>query len=123
MGEDLSEYAKGRTVDAIRKAIVNPASTPDDGGRLTNISMTDGTKYAGMVRAQNNFTIVLQSQNGTYHSVARDRIAQMNDSTPLMPQDYGRTLTPKELDDVVSFLMKSATPVQPISISKQDKQQ
>jgi cytochrome c oxidase cbb3-type subunit III len=122
ISEDLTDYAKGRTVDAIRKAIVDPATTPDDGGRLTSVVMGDGTKYTGVIRAQNNFTIVLQSEDGAYHNIARDRVAKM-DSGILMPRDYGQTLTPKELDDVVSFLMKSATPVQPISISKQDKQQ
>lgn len=115
LGEDLSGYAKGRTVDAIRKAIVDPASSPDSGGRLTCIAMSDGTKYSGVVRAENNFTVVLQSEDGTYHSIDRDRIAK-TDSAALMPRDYGQTLTPKEVDDVVSFLIKSATPVQPISV-------
>lgn len=123
LGDELSDYAKGRNVDAIRKAIVNPASSPDDGGRMANIVMNDGVKYAGVVRAENNFTIVLQSEDGAYHSIARDRIVKIDDSGSVMPQDYGRTLTSKELDDLVSFLIKSAAPVQPISISKEDKQQ
>lgn len=123
LGDDLSDYAKGRTADAIRKAIVNPASRSDDSGRLTNIVMNDGVKYAGVVRAENNFTIVLQGEDGSYHSIARDRITKMDDSRSLMPQDYGRTLTPKEVNDVVSFLILSATPVQPVSISKEGKQQ
>jgi cytochrome c oxidase cbb3-type subunit III len=123
LGEDLTDYAKGRTVDAIRKAIVNPASSPDDANRLTSIVMSDGTKYAGVVRAQNNFTVVLQSEDGGYHSIARDRIAKMDDSGTLMPRDYGQKLTPKELDDVVSFLIKSATPVQPVSVGNQEQQQ
>lgn len=122
LGEDLSDYAKGRTVDAIRQAIVNPASSSDDGSRLTKIVMNDGVKYAGVVRAQNNFTIVLQSEDGAYHSIARDRIAKM-DFSGLMPQDYGRTLTPKEVDDVVSYLIKSEAPVRAESVSKVDKQQ
>jgi cytochrome c oxidase cbb3-type subunit III len=117
LGEDLSDYAKGRTVDAIRKTIVNPASSPGGGGQLTSIVMSDGTKYAGVVRAENNFTTVLQSEDGTYHSIARDRMAK-TDSSTLMPQDFGQKITQKELDDVVSFLIKSATPVQPVSVGR-----
>lgn len=120
LGEDLSDYAKGRTVDAMRKTIIDPASSPGGGGQLTSIVMSDGMKYMGVVRAKNNFTIVLQSEDGRYHSIARDRIAK-TDSSTLMPQDYGQTLTPKEVDDVVSFLIKSARPVQPRSVGKEQQ--
>lgn len=122
IAEDLSDYGRGRTVDVIRTAIVNPAASPGGGGRLTGIVMSNGTKYQGVIRAQNNFTIVLQDQSGGFQNIARDHIAKIESSASLMPQDYGKTLTPQQLNDVVSYLIKSATPIQPMRISQSDKQ-
>lgn len=119
LGEDLTGYAQGRTVDAIRAVIVNPASSPGGGGRLTSIAMTDRTRFEGVIRAENNFTVVLQTEDGAFHSISRDRIAKLDDNgSSLMPQDYGKRLTPKELDDVVSYLMKSAKPIEAVRVSK-----
>lgn len=121
IAEDLSDYGRGRTVDAIRQAIVNPAASPGGAGRLTSIVTSNGRKYEGVIRAEDNFTIVLQNEAGGFQSIQRDHIARES-SRSLMPEDYGKTLTPRELNDVVSYLIQSATPMQPIRISKDDKQ-
>ena len=122
IAEDLSDYGRGRTVDAIRTAIVNPAASPSGGGRLTRVVMTNGARYQGVIRAENNFTIVLQNESGAFQSLARDHIAKMESSTSLMPRDYGKTLTQQELKDLVSYLIQAATPLQPMRVSQNDKQ-
>lgn len=122
IAEDLSDYGRGQTVDAMRKAIVDPAGSPGGAGRLTSIIMSNGTRYQGVIRAQNNFTIVLQNQSGGFQSIARDHVAKIQSGSSLMPQDYGKTLTPQQLNDVVSYLIKSAAPIQPIRVSQNDKQ-
>jgi cytochrome c oxidase cbb3-type subunit 3 len=119
LGEDLSDYARGRAVDAIRAAIVSPENGPESRGHLTSIALSDGTKYEGLVRAENNFNVVLQTKDGAFHSIARDRIATLDTGRQsLMPQDYGKTLTPEELNDVMSYLMKSASLMGPPPASK-----
>lgn len=122
IAEDLSDYGRGRTVDAIRTAIVNPAVSHGGGGHLTKVVMSNGATYKGVVRAEDNFTIVLQSESGAFQSLARDHIARVESSPSLMPQDYGKTLTDQELNDVVSYLIKSATPIQPMRITQNDTQ-
>jgi len=122
IAEDLSDYGRGRTVDTIQTAIVNPTASPGGGGHLTSVIMSNGARYQGVVRAENNFTIVLQNESGVFQSLARDHIEKLESGPSLMPQDYGKTLTPQQLNDVVSYLIKSATPIQPIRISQNDKQ-
>lgn len=122
IAEDLSDYGRGRTVETIRTAIMNPAANPDGGGHLTSVIMSNGARYQGVIRAENNFTIVLQNESGAFQSLARDHIEKLENGPSLMPQDYGKTLTPQQLNDVVSYLIKSATPIQPIRISQNDKQ-
>jgi cytochrome c oxidase cbb3-type subunit III len=120
LGEDLSDYARGREVGAIRAAIVDPDSGLEKRGHLTSIALSDGTKYEGLVRAENNFNVVLQTRDGAFHSIARDRIATLDTGKqPLMPLDYGKALSAKELNDVVSYLMKSASLMGPGLASKQ----
>jgi cytochrome c oxidase cbb3-type subunit III len=119
LAEDLSEYAAGRSVGAIRAAIVNPGASAERGGHLASVALSDGTKYEGVMRAQNNFTVVLQTKDGAFHSISRDRIATLGISKePLMPGDYGKTLTTKELNDVVSYLIESAKPMKPMRVGK-----
>lgn len=119
LGEDLTGYARGRAAAAIRAAIVNPASSPGGGGRLTSIAMSDGTKYEGVIRAENNFTVVLQTEDGAFHSISRDRIAKLDgNGSSLMPRDYGKRFTPKKLDDVVSYLMMSVKPIEAVQVNK-----
>lgn len=122
IAEDLTAYAKGRPVDAIRAAIVSPATSTGGGGHLTSVIMTNGRKYEGVIRAEDNFAIVLQNKNGEFQRIERGHIARMERSHSLMPQDYGKTLTEQELNDVVSYLIKAAAPMKPMRISRNEKQ-
>jgi cytochrome c oxidase cbb3-type subunit III len=80
--------------------------------------LSNGTKYEGVLRAENNFTVVLQTEDGAFHSISRDRMATLASKQSLMPQDYGKTLTLKELNDVVSYLIESAKPIKPMRVGK-----
>ena len=108
MGEDLSDYARGHTVGAVRSAIVHPDAT-GSAGTLVTVETVKGTTLKGLIRSQDNFTVVLQSEDGVFHSLARDSIRQPTASTvPYMPQDYASRFDKKQIDDLVSYLLKSA---------------
>lgn len=105
LGEDLTAYARGRSAEVARAAIVHPG----DAGHLVEIATSRSATYKGLIRASDNFNIVLQSEDGAFHSIVRDDITRMTTSSqPLMPMDYGTQLQSKQLDDLVSFLIKSA---------------
>jgi hypothetical protein len=51
----------------------------------------------------------LQTLDRTFHFVAKSDLEGLEySSQTLMPSDYGSTLSPTELDDVVSYLMSVA---------------
>jgi cytochrome c oxidase cbb3-type subunit III len=109
LGEDLSAYARGRLADAIRAAILHPGDSPGGGGHMVDIQTADGNSYRGLIRARDNFNVVLQGEDGAYHSISRDRIRQMAvDSQSLMPQDYGTKLDEMRINDLISYLLKSS---------------
>ncbi len=121
MGDDLSEYARGHSVKSIEAAIVDPNENVGSSGRMTTIETADGATYRGLVRARDNFTVVLQSEDGVFHSIAREKIKRMDSSEgSMMPQDYGKTLDNKQMNDLVSYLLKSAGSGSSKTVGKRD---
>lgn len=109
LGSDLSAYGLAHSTVEIRNAIVNPGSETETGRRAIAVTTRDGHKYAGISRNEDNFSLQLQSLDGTFHLFAKSEIERMEYlPKPLMPADYGSTLTPHELDDLVSYLVGAA---------------
>jgi putative heme-binding domain-containing protein len=109
IASDISGYARTHAVGQIRSAIVNPTPSGDRQARLATATVRGGEKYAGIIRNEDNFSLQLQALDGTFHFFAKSDLEKLEfSSQTLMPSDYGSTLTSKELDDVVSYLMRVA---------------
>jgi cytochrome c oxidase cbb3-type subunit 3 len=109
LASDLSGYGKAHNVDEIRDAIVTPGR--DSGLRSKNAVVTtkDGTRLDGIVRNEDNFSIQLQSKDGTYHFIDKADAKDVTyDPTPVMP-NYETTLSRSDLNDIVSYLVTAAT--------------
>jgi cytochrome c oxidase cbb3-type subunit III len=105
---DLSDYARSHAVEQIRGAILNlPSSNRQV--RLVTATLRDGEKFQGRVRDEDNFSVQLQTLDGTFHFLAKSEIDKMEaDSQSLMPSNYGSRLGPQELNDLISYLMSVA---------------
>ncbi|MFZ0954550.1 MAG: c-type cytochrome [Candidatus Sulfotelmatobacter sp.] len=109
IASDLSSYARAHVVDQIRSAITTPASASDRQARLVTATIHGGEKVVGRIRNEDNFSLQLQTLDGTFDFITKSDLASLEyNSQPLMPSDYGSTLTPDELNDVISYLMKAA---------------
>ena len=104
VGSDLSTYAQGLTQDEIRKSITDPS--PSTGRAKTVLATTrDGRELSGAVRNEDNFSIQLQSADGTFHFLMKSDLDKLEyQRLPAMPTDYGQQLSPQELDDLVGYL-------------------
>lgn len=121
LGEDLSTYARGRSAEAIRAAILQPADSPGGADHIVEIQTAEGGSFRGLIRARDNFTFVLQDEDGGYHSIARDRIQKMIiNPQPLMPQNYGTKLDDKNLSNVIRYLQESARSGSPASKTRKE---
>jgi cytochrome c oxidase cbb3-type subunit III len=107
LASDLSSYARNHGPDDNRQAILNPAKA----GRaavLTAVTARDGSKYSGVARDEDNFSLQLQSPDGAFHLFQKSELASIApENTSLMPSDYGSTLSPGELNDLIAFLMST----------------
>ena len=109
LGPDLSMYARRRPPEEIRDAITKPATLPGPGRNEVTVTPRNGQPMTGVLRNEDNFSLQLQSPDGAFHSVVKSDVASIaRNPKPLMPTDYGTTLSATELNDLVSFLMSTA---------------
>ena len=108
IASDLSSYARTHSVEETRSAITSP--TPGDRqSRTVTATTRDGKKYVGRIRNEDNFSLQLQAFDGTFHFLAKPEIERLDFSPQsLMPSDFRSILGPNELNDLISYLMRSA---------------
>ena len=105
---DLSAFGRTRSADEIREAITKPSNVNRLGGKML-VKTRDGQEYSGVMRNEDNFSLQLQSSDGEFHLFQKSELASFaREQESLMPADYGSTLNPGELNDLISFLMFAA---------------
>lgn len=109
IARELTSYAQGVKPEDIQQAIVNPDAQVEPDSRVVEVQTKGGQNLSGVLRAEDNLTLTLQTKDGRYHFLTRSNLAAVNDTGhSLMPRDYGTRLTHQELNDLVSFLMVTA---------------
>ncbi len=109
IGADLSSYANTRSAENIRTAITDPNRNLDPRRRVLIVTMTDGQTLTGVARNEDNFSLQLQTGDGTLHLFNRSELRNIEyQPRSLMPDDYGSRLSREELDDLVSYLANVA---------------
>ena len=107
LGSDLTSYANTVSADQIRRAIVDPDKDLDARRRTVVVTAGDGTTYTGIARNEDNFSVQLQTADGAFRSFTKSELRSIeHQARSLMPPDYGTKLSPVEVDDIVSYLMK-----------------
>jgi cytochrome c oxidase cbb3-type subunit 3 len=109
LGPDISNYARTRSADEIRDAIKNPDSARKAEEKIVLAVTRDGKKYVGLVRNEDNFSLQLQTVDGSFHFFMKSEL-QMLEPQPqsVLPAGYHSALGGRDLDDVISFLIRSA---------------
>ena len=109
IGSDVTGFAAGSSAAEIKNAIVNPDIDAQQSRSKTIVTLRDGRSWEGIVRNEDNFSLQLQSLDGAFHLIQKSEVAEMKSADqPLMPDDYGKSLSPAELDDLVGYLMSVA---------------
>jgi putative heme-binding domain-containing protein len=95
-------------VQDARSAILDPDRKLDRSAQYVSIVAVDGQRWAGFIRNEDNFSLVLQTDDGAYRLFAKDRIARIEYSNhSSMPRDYETRLNSEELDNLVSYILKT----------------
>ncbi|WP_372721614.1 c-type cytochrome [Novipirellula sp.] len=95
-----------RGVERLLEDVVDPNRNVDVAFRMTQILTLDGNIVSGLLRREEGNRVVLADQTGKEFSLATDDIEQRKDSTEsLMPTNFSETLTVRQIQDVVAFLL------------------
>jgi cytochrome c oxidase cbb3-type subunit III len=106
LGPDLTDYGESHSADDIRNAIVSAERRPGMHQGLAKATTRDGRQISGLVRNEDNLSVQLQSQDGAFYSLEKSDLSELVfDSAPLMPDNYGSTLSKAELDHLVGYLL------------------
>jgi putative heme-binding domain-containing protein len=106
---DLTSYAARMNADEVRAKIVNPDKDFDTRRGTDTVILADSSKLSGVVRSEDNFSLQLQTPDGLFHLLTKSEIrTQTYAGKSGMPKDYGATLSPAELNDLVSYLLRAS---------------
>ncbi len=106
LGRDLSVYGASLSPAEVRSNILRPSEASNKANKTAVVDMRDSTKFSGVIRNEDNFSIQLQSPDGAFHFLNRSDVAQVTFlPEPIMPSDYDKTLTSSEFNDLVSYLL------------------
>ncbi|HEX4228263.1 MAG TPA: c-type cytochrome [Bryobacteraceae bacterium] len=109
LGADLSAYGGTHTPTEIREAIVDPNKNLDRRhGTVIAVTKT-GQTFTGVLRNEDNFSLQMQTADGSFHFFDKAELARLeHPARSMMPSQYESKLGSKNLDDIVSYLVKSA---------------
>lgn len=108
-GADLSSYGSNVSMEQLRIAITDPNKDLDPRERTVFVTTRDGQQFAGIARNEDNFSLQLQSLDGTFHLFSKADLDHFEyQPRSLMPSDYGSVLSATELNDLVSYLVRAA---------------
>ena len=106
IARNLTAYGRTRSADEILHAITNPDTPLVPSSQVVTVTTKTGQKLTGPLRNEDSFTLALQTEDGRYHLLSRSDVTDVHYTEhSLMPRDYGTRLSPKELKDIVSFLI------------------
>jgi cytochrome c oxidase cbb3-type subunit III len=117
---DLTGYGSTHSVNEIRTAITDPNKNLDPRRGTVVVHTRDGRRYVGVARNEDNFSIQLQTPDGAFHLLNKTDLVQVeHQPRSLMPGEYRATLTARQLNDLVSYLMAAA--VRPAKAREDDE--
>ena len=110
LGPDLTTYGSTSADTVILQAIVNPNRIVPPGYKSAVATTHDGAHIEGIVRNEDNFSVQLQTQDGSFHFLQKSDLQNLEyRNQSLMPTNYGERLSRAELDDLVSYLMDASS--------------
>jgi putative heme-binding domain-containing protein len=106
---DLSDYGATMPPDRIRAAILDPDGTVGLKAEALDVTTSTGETVHGVVRAEDTFILVLQLEDGRLRRLSKSALRSIRRSGhSLMPTDYGNRLSPKQVDDLVAYIVLTA---------------
>ena len=105
LGPELTRIGRSRSLEHLRRALVEPDAelTPEFG--TVEVETPDGKVIRGVEKNFDNFYVTLMAPGEKLLSFERDKLKRSERSRKSMMPDYGKSLSAKEIDDVVAYMV------------------
>jgi quinoprotein glucose dehydrogenase len=110
VGPVLDGVGQRQTRQYILESIVDPNAKIAPGFESAVVKTKDGKTDIGVVRKEDQEHLVLIDANGKLHSIDKSEIISRERGLSAMPQDIAKTLSKRDLRDLVEFLDGLKTP-------------
>jgi putative heme-binding domain-containing protein len=109
LGPDLSNIGMSRSWKQLKRALLDPKSRSRAGFQGVTVVTTRGPQITGIVKDNTNYSVEVQDAEGNLHLLPMQDVRELIFRRgSLMPGDYDRRLTPKEIDDVLAYLSRQS---------------
>ena len=106
IGPDLSKIGEVRNHRDLAEALVFPSASLARGYESFNAVTKDGKVHSGLLSRETAAAIYLRTAERAEIRVERNDIEELTPAaTSIMPQGLDKSLTPKELGDVIAYLV------------------
>jgi putative heme-binding domain-containing protein len=110
------------SAQAILDAILTVDRVVPAGYRVAIVTTRDGNRFEGIARNEDNFSLQLQTKDGTFHFFEKSNLERVeHPNQPLMPTNYRQRLSPDELNDLVSYLVNGGISQKPARVPQNDE--
>lgn len=105
-GPDLTHIGEARSAGFVKSVLSNPASQLPDGFLMVLAVSSDGKTVAGIRMNEDTFSIQIKDRAGRIYSFRKSELRSLDRFTGQTPMpSFAKYLSPRELDDLVSFLI------------------
>ncbi len=106
IASDLSLYGSRQVAESIRQVIIDPDNNLTARSHATTVITNTGKKVTGLVKSSDNFSITLQTVDGSFRFFEKSDLKRIDiASSAMMPDNFGSILNADELSDLISYLL------------------
>ena len=115
LGPDLSNIGMSHSWKQLKQALLDSKSRSRTGYQGASVLTQGGGRITGIIKDQTNYSVAIQDANGNLHLLLMRDVREITlRNGSLMPDDYDRRLTAKEIEDVLAFLSRLS--VRPVTV-------
>ncbi|HEX7360948.1 MAG TPA: c-type cytochrome [Bryobacteraceae bacterium] len=107
LGPDLTNIGFSSSIAQLRENILHPSNKRGGGFRSVTVVLKNDTRIEGIAKDNSNYSIQILDTHGHLHLLNKARLKEVvfAPKSP-MPDTYGETLSPQDLQNLVAFLSR-----------------
>ncbi|MGH9583122.1 MAG: c-type cytochrome [Bryobacteraceae bacterium] len=107
IGPDLTNVGFSSTIAELHESILQPNNRRVEGFIGVTVLLKNGTSIHGVAKNNSNYSIQILDAEGHLHLLNKSDLKEVDFAhKSLMPDTYGRTLSPEDLQNLLAFLSR-----------------